>query len=348
MESLETLLKRSDRNQATELIDKLDPEWIIGAPPCTPRSIWNYAMNYPKINKGRVRTLIAEGRVHFNCVCSLYRRQVERGKLDLHQHPATALSWKEDVIDSLARHPLAHVVVGHQSQYGLVTPSAADKTKMLLHRLLHRPTRFLTNSKVMADQLCKKCPGKHTHQPLEGGRCRDAALYPSKLVRAILKGISLQAQQQHVASMVQQEEINTMNMMCGIPLQAPKIPHVDFGEAKKSSIPRMSGGSVPIIYAENNFRSKYVDEYTGEILPPHLIRDAIIDELDYFNDKVWQLSTVEEMKKVPDYILVRSRWVLCNKGDSSDPDVRAHLVSCEINIDGKHDAFAASTPPLEA
>ena len=115
--------------------------------------------------------------------------------------------------------------------------------------------------------------------------------------------------------MVQQEEINTVNMMCGIPLQAPQIPDVDFGEAKKSSIPRMSGGSMPIIYAENNFRSKYVDEYTGEILPPHLIRDAIIDELDDFNDKAWQLSTVEEMKKVPDSILVRSRWVLCNKGD---------------------------------
>ena len=30
---------RSDRKRARELIDKLDPEWIIGAPPCTPWSI---------------------------------------------------------------------------------------------------------------------------------------------------------------------------------------------------------------------------------------------------------------------------------------------------------------------
>ena len=37
------------------------------------------------------------------------------------------------------------------------------------------------------------------------------------------------------------------------------------------------------------------------------------------------------MKKVPDYILVRSKWVLCNKGDAADPDVRAHLVACEVN-----------------
>jgi hypothetical protein len=39
---------------------------------------------------------------------------------------------------------------------------------------------------------------------------------------------------------------------------------------------------------------------------------------------------------------------MCNKGDSESPDCRARLVSCEINRDGKVDAFAASTPPLEA
>ena len=65
----------------------------------------------------------------------------------------------------------------------------------------------------------------------------------------------------------------------------------------------------------------YLDEYTGEILPPHLMRDAIIDELDYFNEKVWKLSSKEEMEKVPDHILVRSRRVLCNKGDADTPDV---------------------------
>ena len=57
---------------------------------------------------------------------------------------------------------------------------------------------------------------------------------------------------------------------------------------------------------------------------------------------------MEEMRKVPDYILVRSRWVLCNKGDSQDPDVRARLVPCELNSGEKNNLFSASTPPLEA
>ena len=85
------------------------------------------------------------------------------------------------------------------------------------------------------------------------------------------------------------------------------------------------------------------------MLPKHLLRAAIEDELNYFNDKVWRLATKEEMQQVPGYILVRSRWVLCNNGDSDTPDVRARLVSCEINKDGQSNAaFAASTPPLEA
>ena len=57
---------------------------------------------------------------------------------------------------------------------------------------------------------------------------------------------------------------------------------------------------------------------------------------------------MEEMKATPDYILVRSRWVNCNKGDAESPDIRARLVACEVNKGDKHDAFYASTPPLEA
>ena len=80
-----------------------------------------------------------------------------------------------------------------------------------------------------------------------------------------------------------------------------------------------------------------MDEYTGEILLTQLIRGAIEDELNYFNSRVWEITTEEEMQKIPDYILTRSRWVLCNKGDADSPDVRARLVACKLNRDGKVD-----------
>ena len=39
---------------------------------------------------------------------------------------------------------------------------------------------------------------------------------------------------------------------------------------------------------------------------------------------------------------------MSNKEDADTPDCRARLVSCELNKDGKVDAFSASSPPLEA
>ena len=45
--------------------------------------------------------------------------------------------------------------------------------------------------------------------------------------------------------------------------------------------------------------------------------------------------------------LVRTRWVMCSKGDEQKPDVRARLVACEINNYKTDDVFA-STPPLDA
>ena len=123
--------KREDGKLARQIVDEQQPEWIVGAPPCTPFSIWNYAMNYPKMNPDRVRAMVAEGRIHLNFVCSLYRKQIPAGRIYLHEHPATALSWKEEVIEALASDPLAHVVTADQCQHGLATRSATDRTQLL-------------------------------------------------------------------------------------------------------------------------------------------------------------------------------------------------------------------------
>ena len=59
----------------------------------------------------------------------------------------------------------------------------------------------------------------------------------------------------------------------------------------------MDGGAIPIEYKELKFKDRYLDEYTGQVLPKHLIREAIEDDLNYSNGKVWKLSTVSEMQK---------------------------------------------------
>ena len=107
------------------------------------------------------------------------------------------------------------------------------------------------------------------------------------------------------------------------------------------------GSEFPVDFDTSNFKAIYRDEYTGEVLPYHLVRAAMAEEMTYFNRVVWQATDHSTAKHTADFKLVRTRWVITNKGDAEAPDVRARLVACEIN-DGKTDAYFASTPPLEA
>ena len=97
----------------------------------------------------------------------------------------------------------------------------------------------------------------------------------------------------------------------------------------------------------NHFKPTYRDEYTNEQLSEEHIRDAIHDEIDYFNDHVWVGVSMEEALADPEAKLINTRWVNCDKGDPMNPDVRARRVAQEISH--FHDeSFYAATPPLEA
>ena len=75
----------------------------------------------------------------------------------------------------------------------------------------------------------------------------------------------------------------------------------------------------------------YKDEYTGEELPTHLVRAAMEEELEYFNAHVWDAVERKLAYTTDDFKLVRMRWVICNKGDDKEYDVRARLVACNVN-----------------
>ena len=179
---------RADRRLAREMIDQEEPTWIIGSPPCTAFSLWNTAMNYPKaVAKGKseeVKAAIDRGHKHLNFVMSLYRKQLLAGRHFLHEHPMTALSWKDAGMMSLDRNPVIHTVVADQCQYGLRSPSPDGGDLPAL-----KPTRFMTSSPQMAARLSRRCDRGYRHQQLVGRRCANAAFYPMGLVRQILLGM---------------------------------------------------------------------------------------------------------------------------------------------------------------
>ena len=52
-----------------------------------------------------------------------------------------------------------------------------------------------------------------------------------------------------------------------------------------SKVTRTNGTTIPRTYRPCQFKNQYTYEYTGNILSPALISDAIIDELDDFHDQ---------------------------------------------------------------
>ena len=57
-----------------------------------------------------------------------------------------------------------------------------------------------------------------------------------------------------------------------------------------------------------------MDEYTREPLEHSLVREAIKEELEYFNQKVWELADTEKVLQNKENNVIRTRWVICNKG----------------------------------
>ena len=194
----------------------------------------------------------------------------------------------------------------------------------------------------MAEVLQKRCDRQHEHQALVGGRCAAAAFYALGLIRAIIKGIR-KTKNTMKAKEGKKKLINSTKVT------GDKEVGVEVSGLKVSSIKKSGVGHVEIIWDDSNLKAEYKDECTGDILPPKLIKEAIIEELSYFNGRVLEVCTKDEMHKYKDPKLVRSPWVLCSKGDHQEPDVRARMVACEVNHEGtREEAFYAGTPPLEA
>ena len=48
----------------------------------------------------------------------------------------------------------------------------------------------------------------------------------------------------------------------------------------------------------DNWKPRYLDEYTQEILPQHLVQEAMLDEIKYFADHVVEITDTD---KIHDY-----------------------------------------------
>ena len=106
-------------------------------------------------------------------------------------NPAHAKSWALPCIEMMTQEVGVDVVEADQCMYGLHT-WGGNRSQSVLAK---KPTKFMTNSRSIGQELSKKCDGGHPNQPLGDGRARDAARYPSALCKAICRGVAKEKMQ---------------------------------------------------------------------------------------------------------------------------------------------------------
>ncbi len=154
-----------------------DPELTVLSPPCTPFSQLQ-ELNFPKMEIAKVVALVGDGLLHWDVACQVAFWQHGRGKVFLLEHPFGSKAWGEENVQDLMQEPGVLECVVDMCAYGMKVGSLPNK----------KPTRFLTNSKYIAQELQKRCDGGHSHEALMGGKAAKAARYPPELCAAIVKG----------------------------------------------------------------------------------------------------------------------------------------------------------------
>lgn len=175
------LKSTNDQARMWSELEEDDPELTVLSPPCTPFSQLQ-ELNFPKMDFAKVVALVGEGLLHWDVACQVAWWQCMRGKTFLLEHPLGSKAWREDSVNELKQRPDVYECIVDMCAYGMQVGNLPNK----------KPTRFLTNSKYLAQELQERCGGGHLHETLMGGLAAKAARYPQGLCSAIVRGLKKQ------------------------------------------------------------------------------------------------------------------------------------------------------------
>ena len=95
-----------------------------------------------------------------------------------------------ECMTELAAYPGMCIVISDMCRWGMKVRDEMPEDPSQPY-LIKKPTKWMTNCRLMAEMLSLRCEGKHAHARLEGGTLtKRAASYPFSLVRDFLKTIN--------------------------------------------------------------------------------------------------------------------------------------------------------------
>ena len=307
--------RRERREEARRRLRATRPWLLVGSPMCTAFSILQ-SLNFSRMDPEKVRRLVTEALVHLHFCVQLYRDQMADGRFFLHEHPASATSWRDEKIMKLRADPRVSSVVGHMCSHGMQSEDAEGIG------LVYKPTRWMTNGEELAKQVGKRCSNEqkkefehdwHRHVHLMGGRASAAQIYPKKLCTAIVVGLKNQL--------------------------------VKIGAMEKGGI-----GTIccmePVVEEKDMLETAWDDIHDRE-LNKEKVLEARREELSYFKKMdVGEIVDIKEAWNVTGQAPISTKWIDTNKGDEKNEDYRSRIVARQFR--GNEESMFAATPPLEA
>ncbi|CAK9049785.1 Retrovirus-related Pol polyprotein from transposon TNT 1-94 [Includes: Protease [Durusdinium trenchii] len=316
------LSKKADEEEMNRLLDRHEPTCLIGSPPCgsfSPLQNLSKSKRTPEENE-RIRQ---EGLTHLRVACKSYLKQMNEGRIFLHEHPKGASSWKEPEVQMLINDPRVILVEGPMCRWGM---KATDQQG---EGFVRKETRYLTNSVAIAAALSGQCSGEHRHVHLVNGRARQAQKYPPRMVAAILRAIRQELRWRG--------ELNELSVEGSGP-----SPDGETNEPNNKF-------DAPV---EDHEQAEYFDTVTGAPLRKEAVLAARQEELRWVQkQQIYVKVPIEECHQATGKPPITLKWVDKNKGDNEKENYRSRLVVREVKKPGQTvpecESFSAM-PPLEA
>ena len=144
----------TQRRKAWELVKTTKPDLLVGSPMCTIFSSLQRFNGWNEEKQDRYEQAVG----HIDWLAGMYQEQIQAGRLFVHEHPLSSSSWELRSMRKLAR---AEGVcsVCDQCMFGMTAKDAKGKQQ----GMARKRTRFLTNSRWIAQELDRQCCGGHKH-----------------------------------------------------------------------------------------------------------------------------------------------------------------------------------------
>ena len=305
-----------DVKEVKEMIAYEKPVLVAGSPSCRAFFLPHARLLGPKqvqAEKEHAKNILHE-------TISVYHQQRVEGRYFLHEHPVGCSSWDDPEMKKLQIEKEVYTVSSPICCYQIKHPHAQDI-------VIYKAMKWVTNSRVLAEALDKRCKDTKgqtwdRQATLVGGISHMTTSYTPALVDAVLKGLRSQ--------MILDGQVSSLELKFAGPVPSETV----FDSQDSEEVEKLT---------------EYYDEITGALLPPDLVEKGKQEEIKWVKEIGLYTKIPRKEAKERGITIVPIKWVLTEKGDRDNPNVRCRLVGKELKAKTKdallaHELFSAMPP----